>query len=46
MSGTMTGARIGLLLIEPKNVDFGEGLTSEVEAAAVRVESSLLDDLP
>jgi hydrogenase 3 maturation protease len=43
---TMTGARIALLLIEPKNVDFGEGLTPEVENAATRVEKALLDYLP
>ena len=43
---SMTGARIGLLLIEPRNVDFGEGLTSEVESAALRVEKALLSDLP
>jgi hydrogenase 3 maturation protease len=43
---TLTGARIALLLIEPKNVDFGEGLTPEVEAAAVRVERAILDNLP
>jgi hydrogenase 3 maturation protease len=42
----LSGARIALLLIEPKNVDFGEGLTPEVEAAAVRVETALLDLLP
>jgi hydrogenase 3 maturation protease len=43
---TMTGARIALLLIEPRNVDFGEGLTPEVESAALRVEAALLDRLP
>jgi hydrogenase 3 maturation protease len=43
---TMTGAMIGLLLIEPKNVDFGEGLTSEVEAAVVKIEVILLNKLP
>ena len=43
---TLTGARIALLLIEPKNVDFGEALTLEVEAAATRVETALLDNLP
>lgn len=42
----LTGARIALLLIEPKNVDFGEGLTPEVDAAAVRVGTALLNDLP
>jgi hydrogenase 3 maturation protease len=29
-----TGAKIGLLLIEPASVEFGEGLTVEVESAA------------
>jgi hydrogenase 3 maturation protease len=42
----LTGAKIALLLIEPKNVDFGEGLTPEVEAAAAKVEAALLDNLP
>jgi len=42
----LTGARIALLLIEPKNVDFGEGLTREVDAAAARVEAALRDSLP
>jgi hydrogenase 3 maturation protease len=42
----MTGAMIGLLLIEPENVEFGEGLTSKLEAAAVRVETALLNNLP
>jgi hydrogenase 3 maturation protease len=43
---TMTGAKIALLLIEPKNVDFGEGLTPEVEDAAAQVEAALLRILP
>ncbi len=42
----LTGARIALILIEPKNVDFGEGLTPEVEMSASRVEAALLDRLP
>lgn len=42
----LTEARIALLLIEPKNVDFGEGLTPEVAAAATRVEDSIRDNLP
>jgi hydrogenase 3 maturation protease len=42
----LTGASIALVLIEPKNVDFGEGLTPEIEAAAVRVQAALLDALP
>ena len=43
---TLTGAKIALILIEPKNVDFGEGLTEEAEAAAVRVESALRHSFP
>jgi hydrogenase 3 maturation protease len=42
----LTGARIALLLIEPKNVDFGEGLTPELEKAASRVEAALLEYQP
>ena len=42
----LTGAGIALLLIEPRSADFGEGLTPEVEAAADRVEASLLAHLP
>ncbi len=41
----MSGGKLALLLIEPKNFDFGEGLTSEVEKAAekiVRVLKKLL----
>ena len=37
-----TGAKIGLLLIEPKNMEFGEGLSVEVEAAAERLAILLL----
>jgi hydrogenase 3 maturation protease len=36
-------AKIGLLLIEPKNIDFGEGLSVEVEAAAQRLIKLLLE---
>jgi len=32
----VTGAKIALLLIEPKCVEFGQGLTAEVQAAAER----------
>jgi hydrogenase 3 maturation protease len=42
----LTGAKIALLLIEPKNVDFGEGLTPEIEDAAARVRVSLQKNLP
>ena len=39
-----TGAKIALLLIQPKNVEFGEGLSLEVQAAAERI-ARLLQDL-
>jgi hydrogenase 3 maturation protease len=38
-----TGAKIALLLIEPKNMDFGEGLTFEIETAAERLAKNLAD---
>ena len=38
-----TDAKIGLLLIEPKNIEFGEGLSVEVEAAAERLIKLLLE---
>ncbi len=38
-----TKARIALLLIEPKNTDFGERLTSEIEASAREIVKTLLD---
>ena len=38
----MAGAKIALLLIEPKNAEFGEGLTPEVQAAAERITTVLL----
>lgn len=41
-----TKAKIGLLLIEPKNADFGEGLTPEVEASAQDIVNALLRILP
>jgi len=40
------GAKVGLLLIEPKDTDFGEGLSREVEAAEQRILDSLLSILP
>ena len=40
-----TGAKIALLLIEPKNTDFGEGLTAPVQAAAKRLTKVLLKAL-
>jgi hydrogenase 3 maturation protease len=42
----LTGAKIALVLIEPKNVDFGEGLSEEVEEGATRVEAAILSSLP
>lgn len=38
-----TVAKIGLLLIEPKNMEFGEGLSVEVEAQAERLTKLLLE---
>ena len=38
----MTGAKIALLLIEPKNAEFGEGLTPEDQAAAEKIVAILL----
>jgi hydrogenase 3 maturation protease len=37
----VTGAKIGLLLIQPENVDFGEGLSPPVEHAMKRVVDTL-----
>jgi hydrogenase 3 maturation protease len=42
----LTHAKIALLLIEPKNVDFGEGLTPEVASSAERIVKTLLSVLP
>jgi hydrogenase 3 maturation protease len=42
----MTKANIALLLVEPKKADFGEGLTSEVEASAQKIVCTLLRVLP
>ncbi len=39
-------AKIALLLIEPKETDFGEGLSGEVEAAAGRIVNLLMSILP
>ena len=38
-----TGAKIALLLVEPKSMEFGEGLTVEVQAAAERLTKILSD---
>ena len=37
-----TGAKIALLLIEPESMEFGEGLTAPVQAAAERLTEFLL----
>jgi hydrogenase 3 maturation protease len=37
-----TGAKIALLLVEPKSTEFGEGLTDEVRGAAERLTKILL----
>jgi len=41
-----TRAKIALLLIEPKNAEFGEGLTPEVGASAREIVDVLLKALP
>jgi hydrogenase maturation protease len=38
-----TGAKIGLLLIEPKCMEFGEGLSTEVKISAEKLTKILLD---
>jgi hydrogenase 3 maturation protease len=42
----LTKTKIALLLIEPKNVEFGEGLTPQVAASAKGIAKSLLSVLP
>jgi hydrogenase 3 maturation protease len=37
----LTGAKIALILIEPKWTEFGEGLTEDIESTAAIVESAL-----
>jgi hydrogenase 3 maturation protease len=37
-----TGAKIALVLVEPGNVEFGEGLTCEVSATAEKISTLLL----
>ena len=39
----VTGAKIALLLIEPKSMEFGEGLTLEVQKAAEKITKILLE---
>ncbi len=43
---TLTGAKIALLLIEPLETDFGEGLSSELQTAVERVSRVLEELLP
>ncbi len=38
----MSGAKIALLLIEPGNTEFGEGLTRKVQETATRITNTLL----
>ena len=38
-----TGAKIALLLIEPKSMEFSEGLTMEVQAASQRLTKMLVE---
>jgi hydrogenase 3 maturation protease len=40
----MTEAKIALLLIEPENTEFGEGLTPEVQKAAEKITKILLSN--
>ena len=42
----MTGAKIALLLVEPEDTDFGEGLTIRVQAAAEKIAETLLEIFP
>jgi hydrogenase 3 maturation protease len=41
-----TGAKIALLLIQPKDADFGEGLTAELKNAGVKLTNLLSKILP
>ncbi len=42
----MAQTKLALLLIEPKNTDFGEGITDTVAASAAEIEKVLLKLLP
>jgi hydrogenase 3 maturation protease len=42
----MAETKLALLLIEPKDTDFGEGLTHEVQASAEQIVKTLLELLP
>jgi len=37
-----TGAKIALLLVEPKSTEFGEGLTAEIQEAAEQLTKTLV----
>ncbi len=39
----MTEAKIALLLVEPENTEFGEGLTLEVQTAAEKITKIMLE---
>jgi hydrogenase 3 maturation protease len=39
----VVGAKVALLLFEPESLDFGEGLSAPVEAAALRVTKVLIE---
>jgi hydrogenase 3 maturation protease len=41
-----TTAKIALVLIEPKQTDFGEALTTQIEASAQAIVKALLNVLP
>ena len=41
-----TSAKIVLLLVVPRQTDFGEGLTAEISAAADEIVNVLVDSLP
>jgi len=38
----LAGAKIALLLIQPSNTEFGEGLTREVQEAATEIRTTLI----
>lgn len=42
----IAGAKTALLLIQPKNAEFGEGLTAQIEASAKKIVSLLVNVLP
>jgi hypothetical protein len=42
----LTKGKLALLLIEPKNVDFGEGVSSELTLVAEQITKLLLGFLP